>query len=97
MPRKDRRFTGEDIARLYCRNLSTPEKKLARKLFEDCPTGKKTSDKTLAEIIRIVSEIAESAAVPLVPTALELLADAVETGDTSYIESVIGLAGEPSA
>lgn len=52
MPRKDRRFTGEDVKRFYCKNL-TPEQ---RQIFEaiDCDW----SDLDLREkVLRLVETL----------------------------------------
>lgn len=49
MARKDRSFTGTDIARLYCRNLTEEERAIAAALFDRC--GEKDFDQLLLKAL----------------------------------------------
>lgn len=100
MPRRDRRFTAEDLARLYCRHLSTPQKILLRALMEDCAVGSKPSDAAVAEVLDLLADVLSDLGIPLVPIALKLLAAAVANADPSRIEEIIDTMGfmiEPTA
>lgn len=89
MARKDRRFTGQDIARLYCRNLSDEQQQVAAYLFEHC--GPMEFD---AAILRALSDYYTKET----PKSLffEALADLIEGGEDfvgGLIEYVSGLFG----
>lgn len=99
MPRKDRRFTGEDVARLYCRNLAAPQKEICRVMMAEC-AGSAISEQAIAVVLRLLADGAEVGSVPLLPTLLDALADVVEHPDNYLIENLIddmGLVGEPTS
>jgi len=100
MPRKDRRFTASDVARLYCRNLTLPHQLLARAIFDDCGADSTPDDKQVARIIELLAQVLSEVGVPLVPLALSILAETVENADPARIQEIIdavGLEGPPSA
>lgn len=80
MPRKDRRFTSRDVARLYCRNLDERQREIALALLFGCD-AEMTDNELLAHIIRAVAGYCLTVPLPgmrLVSSMLELLAGAVE-------------------
>lgn len=99
MPRKDRRFTGEDIRRLYCRNLTPEGRKLVDAMGLFCVDGGagQFDRKNVAYALRVLSDIVSAAGIPAVPEALEILAKAVENAREEVILREMGLFGGPSA
>ena len=100
MPRRDRRFTAEDVARLYCRNLTLPQKALARAIFEECAPTTTPTQEQVAKILGLLARTLGDLGVPMVPQALEILALAVLSADEAAVKRIVdqmGLIGEPSA
>ena len=93
MARRDRRFTGYDIARLYCRNLSDEQKQIAAYLFDHC--GPMEFDEA---ILRALADYYTKET----PKSLffEALADLVSGGEDfvggiiKYIKSLLGNDGD---
>lgn len=56
MPRKDRRFTGYDIARLYCKNLTPAQRARAGVLMEYCEQYEDDDDLVVA-LLYYISDI----------------------------------------
>lgn len=100
MPRRDRRFTGEDIARIYCANIDSPQKEIARIMMAECPLIGAATDAVLGKTLRLMAEVADASNIPLLGFALNALADAVEEPDDYQLKLLIdnmGLVGDPSA
>jgi len=57
MPRKDRRFTGEDLRRIYCKNLNARQ----RRLFDiiECDWEDYSSEEKAEKVMDVILEIAE--------------------------------------
>lgn len=100
MPRKDRRFTADDIARFYCRNLSPPQREIVRVLIAECGDPGVPSEQTLARLLRVFADLSDTAGVPALGEALRILADVVESPDERHLMDLrdqMGLFGGPSA
>lgn len=100
MPRLDRRFTAEDVARIYCRNLSIPNQILARRILDTCGIDDRVTDEQVADVLDLLASTLSDIGVPFVPQALSILASAVRSADPGDIKVLIdqmGLVGEPSS
>jgi len=84
MPRKDRRFKADDIARLWCKNLDENQREFALALMSKCEE-EVDEEMFLAWLIRQVADLVELIPKPgtkLVAETLRLLAYAVQLNHT---------------
>lgn len=100
MPRKDRRFTAEDVARFYCLNLSPPQREIVRVLITECGDPGVPGEQTLARLLRVFADLSDTAGVPVLGESLRILADVVESPDERHLREMrdaMGLVGPPSS
>ncbi len=93
MARKDRRFTGEDVLRFYCVNISKEQRAFVLAQLESC--GEEAVD-WLPDALRILAEIVALIPVPgagLIGQSLVILADAVDQSFTD--EQILEYLGAP--
>lgn len=88
MPRKDRRFTGDDLKRIYCKNLDARQ----RKLFDiiDCDWSDYELEEQAEKVFDTILEIADTV-VDLLPYGnyVSLAIDGIRlllSGDIDKIE-----------
>jgi hypothetical protein len=80
MARKDRRFTAEDIARLYCRNITPAQQNHAQTLMQYCEQFEDDVDLTV-NLLRYLATIVDDTGLigaRFVAFALEALAIACD-------------------
>ena len=78
MPRRDRRFTGEDVARFYCRHLNRNQRAIFMRIIETC-AEMATEKEFLIFLLATAIEIIDLIDVPgagLISKALEILKEA---------------------
>lgn len=81
MPRRDRSFTGADIARLYCRNLPREQRAVATLLFDECMPGTPGERDFIISVLGLLADAVEISPIPasaLISKALKLLRDAAD-------------------
>ena len=88
MPRKDRRFTGEDLVRLYCRNLAPDQRAVVDAIGLYCPNKEQGREERMIALLTALTTPPLADAIALLPggnyigKALEIIL-AVGSGDLS--------------
>lgn len=81
MPRRDRSFTGADIARLYCRNLPQEQRAVATLLFDECVPGTPADKQFIVSVLGLLADAVELSSLPaagILSAALGFLRDAAD-------------------
>lgn len=86
MPRKDRSFTGADLARLYCRNLPRDQRAVATLLFDECVPGTPSDKQFIVAVLGLLADAVELSPLPaagVLSQALGFLRDAADQDFTA--------------
>lgn len=98
MPRSDRGFTGQDIARLYCRNLPRIQKIIALELLDLCAVD--SDDELALAVLTFLIDLVNASPLPgrqAIVILLDLVREAVREGYSDQDVQDYLYEGEPFA
>lgn len=91
MPRKDRRFTGSDVRRFYCRNLTVPQQEIFEYLYSlGCDRDDKPVESTLEGFLPYLGYAVAFVSVGLLFRLIEPIAIAlIQRGQAVSLERML--------